>query len=67
MIDANPGRPQTFHNEEAGDIVSWLTKSTAARGGKCIISSCYTVYKALAVERPDLVRTLAGFDWPFAL
>ncbi|PNY20677.1 Uncharacterized protein TCAP_07321 [Tolypocladium capitatum] len=57
----------TFHNEEAGDIVSWLTRSTAAKGGKCIIASAYTVYNVLAASRPDLVRTLARSDWPFAL
>ncbi|KND95038.1 hypothetical protein TOPH_00091 [Tolypocladium ophioglossoides CBS 100239] len=59
--------PITFHNEEAGDIVSWLTRSTAAKGGKCIIASAYTVYNVLAASRPDLVRTLARSDWPFAL
>ncbi|KAK0731222.1 hypothetical protein B0H67DRAFT_64429 [Lasiosphaeris hirsuta] len=57
----------TFHNEEAGDIVSWLTRSTAAAGGKCIIASAYTVYNVLAATRPDLIRTLARSDWPFAL
>ncbi|UNI14893.1 hypothetical protein JDV02_001473 [Purpureocillium takamizusanense] len=59
--------PITFHNEEAGDIISWLTRSTAATGGKCIIASAYTVYNVLAASRPDLVRTLARSDWPFAL
>lgn len=58
---------QTFHNEEAGDLVSWLTRSTAASGGRCIIASGYTVYNVLASERPDLVRALAGSDWPFSL
>ncbi|QUC17916.1 uncharacterized protein UV8b_02157 [Ustilaginoidea virens] len=58
---------QTFHNEEAGDVVSWLTRSTAASGGKCIIASSYTVYNALAATRPDLLRVLARSDWPFAL
>jgi hypothetical protein len=58
---------QTFHNEEAGDIVSWLTRSVAASGGKCIIASAYAVYNVLAADRPDLVRALAGGDWPFAL
>ncbi|KAK5663657.1 hypothetical protein OQA88_4088 [Cercophora sp. LCS_1] len=57
----------TFHNEEAGDVVGWLTRSTAAAGGKCIIASAYTVYNILAANRPDLVRTLARSDWPFAL
>ncbi|GAB0133666.1 hypothetical protein EsDP_00002067 [Epichloe bromicola] len=59
--------PITFHNEEAGDVVSWLTRNTAVAGGKCIIASSYTVYNALAASRPDLVRALARSDWPFAL
>ncbi|KAK3693741.1 hypothetical protein B0T22DRAFT_48912 [Podospora appendiculata] len=57
----------TFHNEEAGDIVSWLTRSTATAGGKCIIASGYTIYNALAAKRPDIIRTLARGDWPFSL
>ncbi|VBB71650.1 Putative protein of unknown function [Podospora comata] len=57
----------TFHHEEAGDVISWLTRSTAAAGGKCIISSAYTVYNVLAATRPDIIRTLARSDWPFAL
>ncbi|KAK4191763.1 hypothetical protein QBC35DRAFT_374806 [Podospora australis] len=57
----------TFHNEEAGDVVSWLTRSTAAAGGKCILASAYTVYNILAAARPDIIRTLARSDWPFAL
>ncbi|RDA89740.1 hypothetical protein CP533_1057 [Ophiocordyceps camponoti-saundersi (nom. inval.)] len=56
-----------FHNEEAGDVISWLTRSTADRGGKCIIASAYTVYNVMAASRPDLVRALARSDWPFAL
>jgi len=57
----------TFHNEEAGDIVSWLTRSTAASGGKCIVASAYQIYNVLATHRPDIVRTLAKSDWPLAL
>ncbi|KAK4220258.1 hypothetical protein QBC37DRAFT_271065 [Rhypophila decipiens] len=57
----------TFHNEEAGDVVSWLTRATAASGGKCIIASAYTIYNVLAATRPEVVRTLARSDWPFAL
>ncbi|KAH7022997.1 hypothetical protein EDB80DRAFT_878505 [Ilyonectria destructans] len=52
---------------EAGDVVSWLTRNTAASGGKCIISSAYTVYNVLAASRPDVIRTLARSDWPFAM
>ncbi|SPJ72177.1 related to TfdA family oxidoreductase [Fusarium torulosum] len=59
--------PINFHNEEAGDIVSWLTRSTAVSGGKCIIASVYTVYNVLAASRPDMIRTLSRSDWPFAL
>lgn len=56
----------TFHTEESCDVVGWLTRSTAAAGGKCIIASAYTIYNALAAQRPDLVRVLARGDWPFA-
>ncbi|EEU47869.1 uncharacterized protein NECHADRAFT_90117 [Fusarium vanettenii 77-13-4] len=52
---------------EAGDVVSWLTRNTAASGGKCIIASAYTVYNVLAASRPDMIRTLARSDWPFAI
>ncbi|KAK4097516.1 Clavaminate synthase-like protein [Parathielavia hyrcaniae] len=57
----------SFHNEEAGDVVGWLTRSTAAAGGKCIIASAYTVYNVLAATRPDVIRTLARADWPFSM
>lgn len=57
----------SFHNEEAGDVVAWLTRSTAASGGKCIVASAYTIYNILAAHRPDIIRTLAKSDWPFAL
>lgn len=58
---------QSFHNEEAGDVVSWLTRDTAVKGGKCILASGHTVYNVLATARPDMIRTLAGSDWPFSL
>ncbi|KAL7628687.1 hypothetical protein AAE478_000202 [Parahypoxylon ruwenzoriense] len=57
----------SFHNEEAGDVVAWLTRSAAAAGGKCIVASAYTIYNILAAHRPDIIRTLAKSDWPFAL
>ncbi|KAK1521816.1 TfdA family Taurine catabolism dioxygenase TauD [Colletotrichum paranaense] len=57
----------TFHNEESGDVISWLTRNTAAAGGKCIIASAHTVYNVLAATRPDIIRTLSRSDWPFAL
>ncbi|KAG5949715.1 hypothetical protein E4U53_005780 [Claviceps sorghi] len=59
--------PITFHNEEGGDVVSWLTRSTSIAGGRCILASAHTIYNALAASRPDLVRALARSDWPFAL
>ncbi|KAI0136534.1 TfdA family taurine catabolism dioxygenase TauD [Xylariales sp. AK1849] len=55
----------SFHNEEAGDIAAWLTRSTADSGGRCIIASAYNVYNVLAAHRPDVIRTLAKADWPF--
>ncbi|KEY66117.1 hypothetical protein S7711_05290 [Stachybotrys chartarum IBT 7711] len=59
--------PITFHNEEAGDVVSWLTRSIASQGGRCIIASAYMIYNVLAATRPDVIRTLARADWPFAI
>ncbi|KAH6957614.1 hypothetical protein BKA56DRAFT_602221 [Ilyonectria sp. MPI-CAGE-AT-0026] len=59
---------QTFHNEESGDIISWLTRSTAiSGGGDCIISLAYTVYNVLATSGPDIIHVLARDDWPFAM
>ncbi|KAI0482333.1 Clavaminate synthase-like protein [Xylariaceae sp. FL0804] len=57
----------SFHTEEAGDVVGWLTRSTAPTGGRCVLASVYTIYNILAAHRPDLVRTLARADWPVAL
>ncbi|KAI0164712.1 Clavaminate synthase-like protein [Xylariaceae sp. FL1272] len=57
----------SFHNEETGDVISWLTRSTAAAGGRCILASVYTIYNILATHRPDIIRTLVKSDWPFAL
>ncbi|KAK2072636.1 hypothetical protein P8C59_006977 [Phyllachora maydis] len=57
----------TFHNEERGDIISWLTRGAAAEGGQCVLSSAHTVYNVLAATRPDLVRVLARADWPFSM
>ncbi|CAK7198766.1 hypothetical protein SEUCBS139899_001430 [Sporothrix eucalyptigena] len=56
----------TFHTEETGDVVSWLTRNTASSGGQCILASAYTIYNALAASRPDLLRLLTRADWPFA-
>lgn len=52
----------TFHNEEAGDIISWLTRSSAASGGRCIIASGYAVYNILNGES---IRLLSQSDWVF--
>ncbi|CAJ2500997.1 Uu.00g038500.m01.CDS01 [Anthostomella pinea] len=57
----------SFHNEEAGDVVSWLTRSTASTGGRCILAPVHTIYNILAAHRPDMIRTLAKSDWPVAL
>ncbi|KAL1901193.1 hypothetical protein Cpir12675_000559 [Ceratocystis pirilliformis] len=58
---------QTFHNEESGDIASWLTCSTAASGGRCIIASVETIFNAIAANFPEMIGTLMKDDWPFAL
>lgn len=58
---------ETYHTEETGEIIAWLTRGVAAKGGKCVISSAATVYNVLAATRPDLIRILAASNWPFAL
>ncbi|KAG4269225.1 hypothetical protein FPRO04_12100 [Fusarium proliferatum] len=56
----------TFHNEESGDIVSWLTRSTAASGGRCIIASGYAVYNILNRHHPASIHQLSQPKWVFA-
>jgi hypothetical protein len=60
-------KAQPFHTDPDADILAFQTRSTAACGGKCILSSGHTVYNELARTRPDVIRTLAQPDWPFAL
>ncbi|KAH6949184.1 hypothetical protein DER45DRAFT_531381 [Fusarium avenaceum] len=55
----------SFHNEEAGDVISWLTRNAAVSGGECIIASAYAVYNTLASNHQDLVRVLTQPDWVF--
>ncbi|KAI3329435.1 Clavaminate synthase-like protein [Xylariaceae sp. AK1471] len=57
----------SFHNEEAGDVISWLTRNTSKTGGRCILAPVYTIYNILAAHRPDIIRTLTKSDWPIAL
>ncbi|KAI0486065.1 hypothetical protein F4859DRAFT_527942 [Xylaria cf. heliscus] len=57
----------SFHNEESGDVISWLTRGTSKTGGRCIIAPAYTIYNILAAHRPDVIRTLTKSDWPIAL
>ncbi|RYO88185.1 hypothetical protein DL766_002820 [Monosporascus sp. MC13-8B] len=59
--------PLSFHNEVAGDVIGWLTRSAAASGGRCIVASVHAIYNILATHRPDVIRTLAKSDWPIAL
>jgi hypothetical protein len=59
--------PQPFHTDPDADILAFYTRSTAASGGKCIVSPGYTIYNELASARPDIIATLARPDWPFAL
>lgn len=51
---------KTFHNEEDGDVVGWLTRGQASEGGSCVISSCYAIYNLVASTRPDLIVALAS-------
>ncbi|KAL2884852.1 Taurine catabolism dioxygenase TauD TfdA family protein [Ceratocystis lukuohia] len=57
----------SFHNEDSGDIASWLTCNTAASGGRCIIASVETIFNVIAKTSPEMIRTLMKSDWPFAL
>ncbi|KAL5624412.1 hypothetical protein BROUX41_004472 [Berkeleyomyces rouxiae] len=57
----------TFHTEETGDITSWITRSAATSGGRCIIASAHKIYNTMASVSPSMIRTLAKSDWPFAL
>ena len=61
------GQPKPFHTDPDADILAFYTRSSAASGGKCIISPGYTIYNELASTRPDIIATLARPDWPFAL
>ncbi|KAM0081767.1 hypothetical protein ACKRZS_006035 [Fusarium odoratissimum] len=56
----------TLHNEESGDIVSWLTRSAAASGGRCIIASGYAVYNILNRHHPASIHQLSQPKWVFA-
>ncbi|KAI1431144.1 hypothetical protein GGR50DRAFT_681073 [Xylaria sp. CBS 124048] len=56
----------SFHNEEAGDVISWMTRGTSKTGGRCILAPVYTIYNILAAHRPDIIRTLTKSDWPIA-
>lgn len=58
---------QPFHTDPDADILAFQTRSAAASGGKCILSSGHTIYNELAKTRPDVIHTLAQPDWPFAL
>ncbi|KAF4343577.1 family Taurine catabolism dioxygenase [Fusarium beomiforme] len=56
----------SFHNEETGDIISWLTRSSAASGGRCIIASGYAVYNILSRYDRESLRLLSQPKWTFA-
>lgn len=58
--------PITFHTEETGDVIAWLTRGVSAEGGNCVISSVAMVYNVLAASRPDLLRVMAAGNWPFS-
>jgi hypothetical protein len=57
---------QPFHTDPDADILAFQTRSIAASGGKCILSSVHTIYNELALTRPDVIQTLARPNWPFA-
>ncbi|KAB5551077.1 hypothetical protein GE09DRAFT_965280 [Coniochaeta sp. 2T2.1] len=58
-------RASTFHTDTFCDILALQTRECAARGGRNILASSWTVYNQLAATRPDLARLLAEPIWPF--
>ncbi|KAH6673450.1 hypothetical protein B0J14DRAFT_480841 [Halenospora varia] len=58
-------RASTFHTDTFCDILALQTRSNAARGGRHIISSSYTIYNKIAAIRPDLLEILATPNWSF--
>jgi len=53
-----------FHTDHLGDILAFQTRSTAARGGNCILSPAYTIYNELVATRPDIIWILSQPSWP---
>lgn len=58
---------QKFHTEVSGDILAWQTRGAATIGGECILASAHSIYNFLAATCPEMIRTLAEPNWPFAL
>lgn len=54
-----------FHTDPTADILAFQTRGVAASGGRCVLASAYTIYNELAINRPDVIYTLARADWPF--
>ncbi|TLD28697.1 hypothetical protein PspLS_03782 [Pyricularia sp. CBS 133598] len=50
----------TFHTDEDGDVIGWLTRGQAAEGGSSVIASAYAIYNLLASEHPELIDALAS-------
>ena len=58
---------KAFHTDSNADILAFQTRGSARRGGSCVLSSGHSIYNELATTRPDVIRTLALPNWPFAL
>ncbi|OQE80181.1 hypothetical protein PENNAL_c0047G08800 [Penicillium nalgiovense] len=54
---------EVVYHTDVGDIVSLFALSEPSYGGESLLASSWTVYNALAENRPDLIRVLAE-DWP---
>jgi len=55
--------PQAMHTDP-GEVIGMFCIGTAAEGGESRIASSTTIYNKLAVQRPDLLNTLAQ-NWVF--
>ncbi|CAO2649321.1 Nn.00g067060.m01.CDS01 [Neocucurbitaria sp. VM-36] len=54
---------QPFHADIGADILALYYLRTAAKGGRTIVASAWTVYNELAQTRPEVLVELAGEEW----
>lgn len=61
----NPASYSQFFHADDSDIVGLLCIAKALEGGESDIVSSHHVYNTLAVERPDVLKTLTSPIWYF--